>query len=205
MEVVAMKLRYTVAITMFILALILYTTVVQAGPWSALGSGYAVTTDYQGMLVFVPENVTATAGTTEHPEANGDLGGRVPQFPDVTQVRFRWMPPNGSGVPEWLTGLITLEDSGENYTDKDGEFWDIYTANDTQTIEVIGDWGVQAWFYDENGTLRNQTGIEKIRATSFEAIPDVPYGTIAAFLAMFGALTIFAIKKKRIPLIRRPL
>jgi len=29
-------------------------------------------------------------------------------------------------------------------------------------------------------------------------IPEIPFGTIAAFIVMFGALTIFAIKKKRI-------
>jgi len=30
-------------------------------------------------------------------------------------------------------------------------------------------------------------------------IPEIPFGTIAAFVVMFGALTIFAIKKKHIP------
>jgi len=29
-------------------------------------------------------------------------------------------------------------------------------------------------------------------------VPEIPFGTIAAFIVMFGALTIFAIKKKRI-------
>ena len=33
-------------------------------------------------------------------------------------------------------------------------------------------------------------------------IPEVSFGTIAILIAMFGALVIFAVKKKRIPLIR---
>ena len=205
MEVVAMRLRYTVAIIMFAVTLILYTTVVQAGPWSALSSGYAVTTDYQGVLVYVPQDVTATAGTTEHPAVD-----RVPEFPDVTKVRLLWMPPADSLLDEFFSppleqDPLDLTYSGDDYVDKDGIPWGIYTASDTQTIDAIGDWGVQAWFYDSEGNLKGISGLTKIRATSFEAVPDVPFGTIAAFLAMLGALGIFVINKKRIPLIRRPL
>lgn len=36
------------------------------------------------------------------------------------------------------------------------------------------------------------------RATSFFAIPEVTIGTIAVVVAMFGALGLFAIKKKHI-------
>lgn len=206
MRVVTVKPRYTLAMGVFAISLILYTTVVHAGPWSALSSGYAVTTNFQGIPVWpLPQDVTATAGTTEHPNANDGQGGRVPEFPDVTKVRFLWMPPEDSGLDEFLNPpeldpALDLTDSGEDYEDKDGNLWDIYTAEDTQSIEALGDWGVQAWFYDLEGNLKGKSGIEKIRATSFEAVPEVPFGTIVVFLAMIGALGVFAIKKKvRVP------
>jgi len=62
---------------------------------------------------------------------------------------------------------------------------------------VLGDWGVQAFFQDSTG--RTKAGLDnviKTKATSFNAIPEVPLGTIAIFLAMVGALGILAIKKK---------
>lgn len=198
-----MKLKNAIIATSLSI-LLLVVVQVSAIDWSktSLSSGYAVTTDYHGVPeVPIGTDVTATAGTTEHPSVN-----RVPQFPNVTKVRFRWIPPSGSGLSEIYSPplgdlAMSLWNSGEEYEDKDGNLWYIYIGEDTQTIpetiDAVGDWGVQAWFYDDAGKLRNQTGIEKIRATSFNAVPEVPFGTLAITTAMFGALILFTIKGRR--------
>jgi hypothetical protein len=71
-------------------------------------------------------------------------------------------------------------------------------AVDSYSPDVLGDWGVQAFFQGSGGSTK--AGIEdviKIRATSFNVIPEVPVGTIAILLSMFGAFGVFAVKKRK--------
>jgi len=175
-----MKLGVKLAVILLLGIFALSFTAVQAA-WSSLNSGFAVTTNYHGVDVPLGTEVTARAGTTEYPE--------------VTEVRFRWMPPIGDEI---LTDKIPLQNSGEYF---DGKL--VYDAYNTTTINVLGDWGVQVWFYSADGKLRNQTGIEKIRATSFFAVAEVPLGTIAIILSMLGGLGVFVIlKSKKAPRVR---
>jgi len=166
-------------------------------PWATLSSGYAIWTDYHGIDVPVGTEVTATAGTTEYPSSSAH-----DKFPNVTAVRFRWMPPEGSGLPDIFTPSrsdppMPLTWDGTTYYDE----WPVYTANDAQTADALGDWGVQAWFYDSDGHLKNETGIEKIRAVSFNTIPDIPVaGTAGAAAVMLLGLGLFLYKKKKHPI-----
>lgn len=152
-------------------------------PWQTLGTGYAIDTDYHGIDVFPGTPVTATAGTLDH---------------NIVNVTFRWHMPNGTArwevtkavepngtLGEWNNGTSTL----------------ILYANDTQILDVPGDWGVQAFFQGPNGIDRaNLTDVVKIRAQSFKAVPEVPLGTIITVASMLAALGVFTLKKKRIKL-----
>jgi len=141
------------------LALLFVLALVPAyAPWSTLSSGYAIWTDYHGIEVPVGTVVTATAGTTEHPDSSAHN-----DYPDVTHVKFRWMAPNGS---ETFSALKPLTWDGTTYYDG----WPVYTANDTLAVDAVGGWGVQAWFYDAEGILRNETGLEKIRVNTRELV-----------------------------------
>lgn len=171
------KMKKLIAIILPLMALGLFVMCVEA-QWDALNSGYAVTTNYHGVDVQLGTPVTARAGTTE--------------YPNVTSVRFRWIPPVGDEI---LTDAVNLTPSDPS------EYWNgelIYDAFNTTTIDVLGEWGVQALFYDsaEPPNLMHETGIKKIRATSFFAVPQVPFGTIAIVLTMLGGLSVFALKKK---------
>lgn len=172
-----------------IIALLLVTLFIASvnAPWATLSSGYAIWTDYHGIDIPPGTEVTATAGTTEHPDSSAHEN-----FPDVTTVRFRWMPP---GLPDFNSSLKTLTWNGTAYYNG----WRVYTANDTQALDVFGDWGVQAWFYDSEGNLRNQTGVVKIRAVSVNVTPEIPVvGTAGAAAVMLLVLGLFwHIKKKR--------
>jgi hypothetical protein len=144
---------------------------------TAISSGYAVTTDWHGEMVPLGEPVTAWAGTT-------DLS--------IEEVKFRWLYPNGS---DFVIVQVT------SYIDEEWNGLTVREFNNTQTLNVIGDWGVQGLFYDDEGQgqgpIPEQPYPVAIRARSFFQVPEVYIGTIAAMLAMFAALGIIAIKKKR--------
>jgi len=163
------------------ISLLLIGVGVAEAAWASIKSGYAITTNYQGQTVLIPEDVTATAGTTNYPYAN--------------KVRFRWIPPAGSGLDPWETGPFDLTPSDE--------YWDgnqVYVATDTQEINAVGDWGVQAFFLgEEDGKprLRASTDIVSIRATSFEAVPEIPMGTLSALLVLLTGFAAFRWAKSR--------
>ena len=150
-------------------------------PWSTLGTGYAITSNYHGKDVPLMATVTVTAGTLD---------------PSVTQVTFRWHRPDDTTVREVTVPVFTNGTTGQW---NDGTTAPIHYAVDSFRPDLAGDWGVQALFQDSTG--KNRAGVNnviKIKATSFNVIPEVPFGTAAILLSMFGALGVFAIKKKRL-------
>lgn len=187
-----MKLRILMAMLLastFILCT--GVSVVYADPWSAIeNSGYAITMydPPHGTDVVPGQLVEVRAGTTHWFDE------------DVTSVTFRWMPPAGSGLSETLHEFIPLSPSSPAEYTKKGDFindtFDTFTLPTTE--DAIGDWGVQAWFHDSQGNIRHRTDIIAIRAVSFNVVPEVPFGTLAILTAMFGAITIFAIKRKHV-------
>ena len=145
--------------------------------WSAISSGYAITTDYHGIDVPLGALVTATAGTTD---AN------------VTSVTFLWHYPDNETVAYEVNTQVWS--NGSTY---DGKL--IYYANSSYIPDVLGDWGVQALFIGEGGTKKaNHNDVIRIRSTSLNTIPDVPIvGTAGAIVAMLLGLGLFLHKRKR--------
>ena len=168
-----------------VLTIVLVPNVARSYDWSrtSIKSGYAVTTDWHGTDVPLGEPVTARAGTT-------DLS--------VETVWFRWLRPNGK---EAWTVEVSWDGTSDTWIDQT-----VRVFVNTQIPEEVGDWGVQAIFSNSEshgrGPLPDSSEKVAIRARSFFAIPEVSFGTIEILITMFGALAIFAIKKKRIPLIR---
>lgn len=178
MQLIKMKTKLTLILTLLSIGLLAAVTVVYA-PWSTLGTGYAITSNYHGIDIPPGTPVTVTAGTLDS---------------NVVNVTFRWHMPNGTVRWEVVVPVFTNGTTGQW---NNGTIVLIRYAQDTQIPDVLGDWGVQAFFQDSTG--RDRAGLDdviKIKATSFNAVPEVPLGTIVVFLAMLGALGIFAIKKK---------
>jgi hypothetical protein len=175
-----MRIKY-VGVTIAVFALISLASMAYATfDWSgtSINSGYALTTDWHGMEVPLGEAVTAWAGTT-------DLS--------IEEVKFRWLRHNGT---EALMDVVTT------YTE---EWWEglyVREFNATRVPDEVGDWGVQGVFYTEpasghgGGPIPSQSLKTAIRARSFFAVPEVPIGTMAVIIAMFGALSVFALKRK---------
>lgn len=150
------------------------------GSFNALDSGYAITRwPWNGGDILPGDSVTVRAGTTE------------PPHPEATYVVFRWNQPDGN---HWDSPPQALTESADTWDGK--PIWDAY---DTQELYMIGDWGVQALFCNEEGKLQgpNPYPIVQIRAISYHIIPEVPFGTIATVLSMLGAFGVFAIVKRR--------
>lgn len=150
-------------------------------PWSTLGTGYAITSNVHGVDVLPGSQVRVTAGTLD---------------PNVVQVVFRWHMPNETVAREVTVPVFTNGTMGQW---NDGTSALVRFAIDNYTPGVVGDWGVQAFFQGSTGTAK--AGLEdvvKIRATSFNVIPEVPLGTLVILLGMFGALGVFALRKKKL-------
>jgi len=183
-----LKVRLIVWGIPLILGLLILSSVVYA-PWTTLGTGYAITSNVHGMDILPYTPVTVTAGTLDS---------------NVVQVTFRWHRPAGSvlpPIPDVTKPVYTNTTMGQW---NNGTWALIRYANDTKIPDEIGDWGVQAFFRGPDGKSRaNLTDVVKIKATSFNAVPEIPFGTIAAAAAMFIAFGLFIIKKKRIPRIVR--
>jgi len=175
------SLGVATAIGIAIGTLILFASVAYATwDWSgtSINSGYAVTTDWHGELVPLGEEVTAWAGTTDY---------------SIVEVKFRWLRPDGTQA--WI-------DVETEYTE---EWWadlHVHEFSATRTPDEEGDWGVQAVFYGPNGNgkgpIPDQPEKVAIRARSFFVIPEVAIGTVAVIVAMFGALGLFALKRKHV-------
>jgi hypothetical protein len=185
-------------VALMLLSLTLLVATVYA-PWSSLSSGYAIWTNYHGIDIPSMTAVTATAGTIEYPGSSAHS-----KFPDVTHVRFVWMVPDGSNItsppctdpPKPLTW-----DGSLRYPLGDPSGWPVYTADDTQILDVLGDWGVQAWFYDKNGGLVCKSDVEKKRAVSVNVVPEIPIvGTAGAVALMLLAAGLYLQKKKKYPI-----
>ena len=151
---------------------------IASAQWSALNSGYAVTTDYHGKNAPLGAVVTATAGTTN---------------PMVKNVTFIW---KCNETEQFREENIPVESNGTKWPNSSGDL--IYYAQSQHRIEVYGDWGVQAFFIGEDGTAKAGVNCTlQIRATSFNVIPIAPVlGTVGAAMAMIISFGVF-LKRKR--------
>ena len=149
------------------------------GSLSALGSGYGIGRwPYSSGDVPLGSSVQVRVATTD---------------PSITHVILLW---KADEVTVYTTGKLAVTASGDT--------WGSLPINDTyntQVLSVVGDWGVQAYFYDDwDAPFEGQkysSGKVAIRAISFHpnVIPEVPYGTIATLTTMLGALYVFYTKR----------
>lgn len=192
----AEEMKKTFAIAAMLLASLLVFARVnsaQATGWSShISRGYALTTNWRGQDVPIGQSVVATAATTDSV---------------VKKVQFRWLDPDGnpfwdenvtvSAVPlitpavppnvPWEVIDWATNNPGVTY------WW----AQSTHTPLVLGDWGLKAVFHDTTKLKGHRYVTFVIVHTSFNVLPEVPFGTMVILLSMFGALGVFATKRKR--------
>jgi hypothetical protein len=184
-----MKIRHLI---LFVIVFSLFVVSASA-QWHALSSGYGATTNWHGEEVPVGESVTAWAGTTD---------------PDVTDVLFRWRYPDDTVYTEVTVPIDGPYTTPTVPTGVPQEIidWanahpgiDVYYADDTQTPDEIGDWGVTVLFIGPGGTTKADVDeVIAIRATSFEAVPEVAIvGSAGAAIAMLLGLGCFYRKKEQ--------
>ena len=141
------------------------------GSFNALGSGYAIGRwSYSDGDLPLGSQVQVRASTTNM---------------DTTHVIFVWKANDGE---IYRSGKIPLVDNGDTW-----ETAPIKDAYDAQILNVAGDWGVQAYFYDDPDAPIGDSlasGKYAIKAISFHpfVIPEVTYGTITGLLTLVGAL-----------------
>lgn len=148
-------------------------------PWSTLGTGYAITSNVHGIDVLPGTLVVVTAGSLD---------------PNVARVTFRWHMPNNTVAREVTVPVFTNGTTGQW---NNGDTSLIRYAVDSYRPEETGDWGVQAFFQGRTGWTRSGLDyVIKIKATSFNVVPEAQFGTLTILIGMFGALGLFAFRKR---------
>jgi len=185
---IQLKFKIALKIILISISILVLANIVYA-PWSTLGTGYAITSNYHGIDVPPGTPITVTAATLD---------------PNVVQITFRWhRPPDGNGpvAREVAVPVVTSPYPPPNVPQEVIDYVNsttIWYAQDTWAPDELGDWGVQAFFQDSTG--KDRAGLKNvisIKATSFNTIPEIPLGTIAATAAMIFALGFFMVKKKK--------
>jgi hypothetical protein len=145
--------------------------------YPSLASGYAIDSNYHGIDVPPGSDVIVTAYTTDM---------------EVYQVTFLWKYPNGTLAfgPE-VDNTAVAGDPFEGNP--------VNTFSSTHSVDVTGDWGVQALFQSPDGTTKeNIDYVVKIKATSFFVVPDFPMiGTLGSLGAMLLGLGLFIKRKSK--------
>lgn len=165
-----------------VLTLSIIPMIVLADPWSALGSGYAVTTNHHGEDVMIPPDPPLQARV-------GFLDGL-----GVDSVRVDLRDPSDTVVASVTVTSFTFNDlpPGED------DYWDAWTAPGAldPASWVVGHYSVKAYFFDDTGKeLANVEDLTAMRATTVMTVPEVPIGTLTILIAMLAGLTIFARKR----------
>jgi len=194
-----MKVRFVIGVVVISSFLAFAGVRTALAQWAALSSGYAVTTDSHGGIVYLDTDVTGWAGTTD---------------PLVEKVHILWLKPDGTTFwDEWFEPLTDayvtpavplgvpteISDWAEKY-----QGISVRYAYDTIHIPLdptlVGDWTFKAIFWDLTPPPQGENHeFFKVKATSFEVVPEVPFGTIAIILGWFGVFGIFALRRKHIP------
>lgn len=192
-----MKLRLFVPVVLVSVLLIVVGMNIVLAQWSAIkDSGYAVTTNWHGEDVPLGEPVTAWAGTTN---------------PEVIKVEFKWHDPAPAENLVWdvnitVFGPYETPDVPSNVPQEIIDWaekypgYTIWYADNTQTPDVLGDWGIQAFFHDSGNIQGQDSTIVAIRSTSGNVIPEAPLGTIAIALTILAGYSFIVIRKRKIPL-----
>lgn len=167
--------------TLVCMSLLVLISTVRADE-NSIGSGYAITSNYHGVNVPANTEVTATALTLNA---------------SITTVLFRWHRPDDSVAREVTVSPLTNTGTTAEWK-KFHQSFTIFSAQDTFTPDVVGDWGVQAFFLDPHGNTRADVeDVVAIRATSFFAVPEIPLGTIGVVAAVLLAFGVYSIKNKK--------
>lgn len=204
-----MKMRFIV-LGLLLTSFLVFTSInmVQA-QWDALSSGYAVTTDKHGQIVIIGESVTAWAGTTDDTIQIVEFVWHLPADPPYYEA-VKWdenetifvsylTPEAPADAPQEIKDWAALRD-GSGQPGHSPQVTVYYAKNDPKFPDAIGDWGVQALFHNHHTTPGHDTTKVMVRATSFEVVPEVPFGTIVILLSWCGILGFFALRRKHIPL-----
>jgi hypothetical protein len=184
-----MKLRFIIAVILLVNLLVFANRNIAQAGWNAINSGYGVTTNWHGQDVPLGESVTAWAGTTDDA---------------VEIVEFKWLNhsedivwrENVSVDGPYLTPNVPGGAPQEiiDWAESVEEDTPVWYANNTKIPNSLGNWTVKATFY--NVTHERGKNHSKFRATSFNVVPEAPFGTIVILLTMLGALGVFALKRK---------
>jgi len=181
-------MRFKIIMLLGILALMSITIVVLADPWSAIDSGYGVSTNYHGEDTPVPPD----------PPLRAKVGVLLENFAILDYVEVHLRDPD-----ENVVDIVTISSSAfvSGLSPKGADI--MWAWSDPLEPEegtwLIGHYSVKAHLYAREGDvvyeIANCELLEAMRATTVMTIPEVSIGTLGVLLAMFTGLALLTRKK----------
>jgi len=166
-----------------VLTLIVTPTIVKADPWSAIDSGYAITTNHFGEEIVPPPVPPLRVKVGVLKEIFDSLG--------ITEVRVDLRDPDGNVVDSDTVSAFLDGTSPHGAPVKYA-----WTGPLEPATWVVGDYSVKAYFFAGAGkNLAHTEDLTAMRATTVMVVPEVPIGTLTILLTMLASLAIFARKR----------
>jgi len=192
------KMRFRIVTLLIVLTLMVTPVVVfadvpyDAGPWSAIDSGYAVTTNHHGEDVPIPP----------FPPLVAQVGLLAEHFPGLLYVRVDLRDEDDGVVdsayvyPEDFVADLSPQGEPIMYalTKITGDDDDVLAPD---TWEAPMHYSVKAYFFLEGGNIGPPEAVclEAMRAVTVMTVPEVPLGTLTVLLTMLATLGFLARKK----------
>ena len=159
--------------------------VVHADPWSAIDSGFAVTTNHHGEDI-VPPPV---------PPLQAKVGLLLEYFADLDYVEVRLRDPD-----EDVVVTVIIDDTDPRWQDGTSPHGKpikyAWTDDLVPAVWEIGHYSVKAYFVlIGEKDINTVEDLDAMRATTVMTVPEVPLGTLAVLLTMLASLGILARRK----------
>lgn len=182
-------MKSKLAILAFISLLGLIPAAVLADPWSAIDSGFAVTTNHHGEDIIPPGD----------PPLRAKVGLLASEFPRLIRVEVELRDPDEVVVDT----QVVLPGSFSPGTSPGGNPITVaWTDPFAPASWTIGHYSVKAYFYlTDARDLANAEDLDAMRAVTVMTVPELPTGTLGAVAALFAGLGIYSILKSKRTLI----
>ena len=183
-------MKSKLAILAFISLLVLIPAVVLADPWSAIDSGFAVTTNHHGEDIIPPPD----------PPLRAKVGLLAAEYPRLIWVEVELRDPDGVVVDSQV--VYPGPDFVPDTSPGGNPIMYAWTDPFAPASWTIGHYSVKAYFYLTGGRgLANAEDLDAMRATTVMTVPELPIGTLGAIAALFAGLGIYSLLKSKRTLI----
>lgn len=164
---------------------------VRADPWSAIDSGFAVTTNHHGEEIIPPGDppLAAKVGllNTEFYFDNGTIR--------LLRVEVELRNPDEVVVD---TEVVYAAEFLDDTSPQGNPIKYAWTADFEPSSWTVGHYSVKAYFYLKGARdLANAQDLDAMRAVSVMSVPELPVGTLTAVVLLVATLGLYSMLRNK--------